>query len=135
MNVNSHNNRFKTLSIQRLLQGCHLPGKCGQKLECEGKIYTVEGYIDFSNIFSKDTYPNVSYEKFFLVDTHGNVLEVVTRAIDNRAVFQKLGQMKSTHDAFVSITGKVEGIDCPTMGKCMRSIRLIIYSPGDIVVR
>lgn len=120
------------VSIEDLFHSCHVPGPCGKKMECEGKIAKVKGYIDFSNVFDKKNYPQLPYEKFKVYDRRGKSLEVWAVGSDNSEIFEKIYLNKAFPEKMVFIKGIVVGFDMPVMGACHRGIKINIEKEGDI---
>ena len=122
------------LTITELNAACGVPGQCGQTLACEGREYKVRGYVDPQNIFDKQHYPQLPYEKFFLVDglnsnTNHN-LDVFTVAPDNQAIFDSIYKYVNSGKQLY-LRAIVRGFDAPMNGSCSRLISLEIDSTGD----
>lgn len=117
-----------SLTIPELAAQCALPGRCGERLACEGMVALVEGWIDFENVFDRQHHPALPYEKFTVRDADGQAaLEVwAPRGGDNRRFFERLWESRERSGGRVRIRGVLVGIDLPTMGRCDRWVRLDI---------
>jgi len=120
------------VSIEELYYFCHVPGPCGKKMEYEGKIAKVKGYIDYSNVFDKKNYPQLPYEKFKIYDKKGKSLEIWAISDDNSKIFEKIYHNKVFLEKMAFIKGKIVGFDMPIMGACHRGIKIDIEEEGDI---
>jgi hypothetical protein len=123
------------LSINTLYQSCGVPGPCGKKLECEGKMVRVKGYIDYSNVFDKKNYPQLPYEKFKIADKDGPSLEVWAISDNTSKIFTKIYENQLNPEKAIHIEGTIEGFDMPIQETCHRGIKLIINAGEDIFFR
>jgi len=124
------------MTIKKLEDFCKIPGVCGKALNCEGKKIKVKGYLDYINIFDKQTYPNLPYQKFRIFDgsnilnTHNpwasytESLEIYPIKGNLELMFKKLHAKAGLPLKLVYITGIIEGFDAPTNTGCRRMIRL-----------
>ena len=121
------------VTISELISLCNLPGKCGEKLPCEGKEFKIKGYVDFNNVFDKERYPQLPYEKFRIYDlTKTKVLEVWAVGDDNSGIFKKIYNNNIEPALMIFVKGKAEGIDIPMNTGCRRWLKLNIDNEGDI---
>ena len=120
------------ISIEELYNSCHVPGSCGKKMDCEGEIARVKGYVDYENVFDKRNYPQLPYEKFKIYDKRGQSVEVWTVSDDNNKIFEKIYQNKISPEKMAFIEGTIIGFDMPAMGVCRRSIKMNIDKESDI---
>lgn len=120
------------ISIEKLYRFCHVPGPCGKKMECEGKVAKVKGYVNYGNVFDKKTYPQLPYEKFKLHDKKGKSLEVWAVSDDNCKIFENIYRNKAFPEKTAFIKGTIVGFDMPIMGACHRGIKINIAQPGDL---
>ena len=119
-------------SIEDLNHSCHAPGKCRKWMECEGEKAKVKGYIDYSNVFDKEYYPQLPYEKFTIHDKKGKTLEVWVGSDDSSEIFEKIYKNKGFPNKMVLVNGIIAGFDMPTMGVCHRGIKIEIKESNDI---
>lgn len=121
------------LTIPEVISFCKLPGKCGQKMVCEGKEIRIKGYIDYSNIFDKTHYPQLPYEKFIIKDTTATTsLEVWTAGNDNSGIFKKIYENGENSRKMVFIKGIIGGWDAPAQQDCKRWIKINIKKDAEI---
>jgi hypothetical protein len=117
----------RPLSIRGLQELCGVPGTCGQKLAGEGQRALVRAFIDYDNVFHKEVYPQLPYEKFRMYDApNGPSLEVWAVARDNAAIFRKIMTGKGNPETRAFVRGVVVGIDLPALNQCRREIKLVI---------
>jgi hypothetical protein len=120
------------LFIGELYKICHAPGVCGKKMDCEGQIARVKGYIDYDNVFDKGNYPQLPYEKFKIHDKKGESLEVWAASHNNKEIFKKIYRNKVSPEKMVFVKGTLSGFDMPIMGACHRGIAISIKEASDI---
>jgi len=123
------------LSVHELYDFCKVPGKCGKPLACEEEISLVQGTIDYDNVFEHSGYPQLPYEKFFLMGDAGSKLEVVALSPDNATLFGNLFAAQKEGKRRAYLKGTVRGTDQHIMGACRRDIRLELTSPDDLDFR
>ena len=123
------------IAVGALYEFCHVPGKCGKPLECEGQTALIKGRIDYTNIFEHSRYPQLPYEKFFLVGDEGKIVDVLVVSSDNASLFQKIFIAWKEGKQTAYIKGTIRGFDAPVMGTCHREIQLEITSPANIYFR
>ena len=130
--TNCHSEKY--ISVQELYNLCQIPGTCGHQMECEGKIALVKGKIDYGNVFDKQHYPQLPYEKFLIRDHKlHKPIEVWTIAVDNKPIFEAVWKNQSSPENIVLITGKLVGFDMPDMDECHRSIQIEIGNAESII--
>jgi hypothetical protein len=132
MTGTSEDESSKFVSIGELLSSCGMPRPCQVVAACEGKTVRAKGYIDYDNIFDRQNYPRLPYEKFTIRDGRGHSLEVWAVSKDNREVFGKINRHKAFPEAMAYIEGEIVGFDMPAMGKCERGIKLTIAGADKI---
>jgi hypothetical protein len=120
------------LSIDELYKVCHVPGVCGKKMDCEGQIARVKGYIDYDNVFDKKSYPQLPYEKFKIHDTKGESLEVWALSDNNKEIFEKIYHNKVSPEKMTFVKGSLTGFDMPIIGTCRRGLAINITKASDI---
>jgi len=121
------------ITISELNDFCQIPSSCGQETACEGKEIKIKGYIDYNNIFDKENYPQLSYEKFKIEDKETeNSIEIFAIAEDNTLIFEKIRQNNEKPLRMIFVTGIIEGFDMQIMTNCGRGIKLNIDSEADI---
>jgi len=120
-------------TISELISLCNLPGKCGEKLPCEDKEVKIKGYVDFRNVFDKEHYPQLPYEKFRMYDsTQSKILEVWAVSDDNSVIFKKIYNNNIKPLSMIFVKGTAEGVDIPMNTGCRRWLKLIIDNEEDI---
>lgn len=123
------------LGVAEFRAGCQVPGRCESRLPCEGEKLTVRGKVDYNNVFDRARYPNLPYEKFWLIDPAGRqVVEVWVEAGDSTAVFAKILGPDAKSARAVRISGVARGFDMPAAGRCSRDVRLELRSATDITI-
>jgi len=133
LSINTHASSIPdtNISVTQLHEYCpSLPNSCGKTAPCEGQIVSVAGRIDYSNVFSHATYPQLPYEKFFLTDNK-NTVEVVVVTSDNESVFKKIFDSQNQNQNVI-VKGTIVGINMPTMKSCRRGIRLELRRVDDV---
>jgi hypothetical protein len=134
MHIQTINTRDTPLTIAELEQLCGVPGACGRPLACEGQWAWVQGQIDHDNVFDHARYPQLDYEKFFLVTSgESQKLDVFVECKDGKAIFDALHDHAKASGTVVLVQGRIVGFDMPTMGQCRRGISLVLADPGGIV--
>lgn len=122
------------LTIDSLYDYCRIPSPCRKKNRCEGQTARVKGYIDYINVFDKQNYPMLPYQKFMITNyERKKTFEVWVTSKNSKKVFEKIYQQK-LHDpnAPVFVEGILEGFDMPTMGDCLRGLKLNFTGKGTI---
>lgn len=124
------------LSVEELYNYCNSPAPCGRIMECEGKTIRIRGYIDLKNIFFKEEYPQLPYEKFSMYDrVSDKVVEVFVNSKAARGVYRMIQQQTKTSQNEVFIKGTISGFDMPVMGQCYRGIRIELNKSEDMKFR
>lgn len=119
------------ITVPELVSFCNLPGKCGEVLAQENTEINIQGFIDSKNIFDKEHYPQLSYEKFIIHNSNKtHILEVFIINNNNSEIFKKIYKNQSTKPVFIS--AKIKGIDLPSKNGCERWIKLIIDNEKNI---
>jgi hypothetical protein len=95
----------------------------------------IKGYIDYSNVFDKKTYPHLPYEKFKIFDKRGNSLEVWAMSEDNRRIFDKTYKSRVYPGGMMFVRGVIVGFDTPTIRVCHRGIKIEVQREGDVIVK
>ena len=125
------------VTIDSLYDYCEIPSPCGKKNRCEGQIARVKGYIDYINVFDKQNYPMLPYQKFTITNYERNkTFEVWITCENSEKVFEKIYQQK-LHDPTcpVFVEGILEGFDMPIMGTCHRGLKLNFTNEGTITFK
>ena len=108
---------------------CKLPGRCGQRLACEGRKMTVAGQIDAVNIFDNASHPQLPFQKF-LVRPKGaaEAVEVWVESASQSAAAEIFKRVRAAAAAQteVIVTGLAVGVDLPSTGQCNRMVKLNI---------
>ena len=111
------------LTIEALYRHCHLPGDCSTPVDWEGETVTFWGILDPVNIFDKERYPKLPYEKFRLTDADGRSVEVWAGADDNTDIFKKIFTRSSDK---VTVTGILKKVKMPLSHTCKLGIKVVI---------
>ena len=123
------------LSVEEILYSCGIPGPCNVAMGCEGKIVRVRGYIDYDNIFDKERYPQLPYEKFTIRDRSGKSIEVWIVTENSRDIFREINRHKSFPETIAHVEGEVVGVDMPIMGMCHRGIKINLTGAEKLTFR
>jgi hypothetical protein len=124
------------LSVEELYNYCKLPAPCGKVMGCEGKTIRIRGYIDRKNIFFKEEYPQLPYEKFKMYDPESvKMIEVFVNPKAARGVYRMIQQQMKTSEKEVFVEGTISGFDMPVMGQCYRGIRVELEKSEDMKFR
>lgn len=122
-------------SITQIYNGC--PGKCGEKLVCEGQLVKVWGYLDQHNVFD-NSQSDLEIERFVIAGQldaqgfgDGKVIEVYPpQERNNAGLFDKLNEFEGSSKILVA--GTIKGFDAPTNFTCERLISLEIQGEEDV---
>ncbi len=117
------------LTIEALYKLCNLPADCSAKADWEGKSVTVSGRIDPANIFDRQHYPKLPYEKFRLIDAIGRSVEIWPEAGNNSPIFKKLSARSSDE---TTVTGILKAVKLPISNKCKLGIKVVIDHADQI---
>jgi len=121
-------------TVAGALRQCGVPGTCGQKLACEGKIISVTARVDATNIFERSHYPNLPQEKFTLTDATGSEALEVWATPPNRDVNLSALAAQAGRRIEVSVRAIAVGVDLPIATRCTRTIHLELNSSSDLTV-
>lgn len=119
-------------SVSELYQVCGIPSECGKAVQCEGLTILLRGSIDYNNIFDHSRYPQLPYEKFFLTDLDGKVVEVLVVSLNSPRIFRKISEARNGGLELAFVKGVIRGMETPVMGTCRRLIRLEMHDTEDI---
>ncbi len=133
MNQPAINSPKQAYSVRDLNSWCQTPGQCGQKLPCEGRMLWVKGIIDPLNIFDFSAYPQLEYEKFRIMDSSGEFLEVFVESDKSRQIFSAVHRQVQKNHAETLVLGTIKGVDHQVMNQCKRSIYLTLNNQGKIL--
>lgn len=117
------------MDLETLYSSLGIPSNCGPAPAWEAKGVTVQGFVDPDNIFDRQHFPNLPYEKFRVIDREGRSLEVWVKASDSRAIFSRVYQKKSSQ---IIISGRLAVVKMPIMGKCQLGAKVWINDPSQI---
>jgi len=120
------------VSIEELLSSCGMRHPCHAVMACEGKGVRVRGYIDYENIFQKEHYPQLPYEKFTIRGESGESLEIWVAPEHSREVFREINRHKSAPARMAYVEGEIVAFDMPIMGKCQRGIKMNLTGPDKL---
>lgn len=123
----SGNNSPMTLEALHAFLG--IPSNCGTVAAWEGTPVTFRGYVDPDNIFDRQRYPDLPYEKFRVIDRQGKSIEVWVKAKDSRPVFARLYQKMNSQ---IIIRGRLAAVKMPMKGKCRLGAKVWINDPSQI---
>jgi hypothetical protein len=112
------------VSVKEMKASCGIPGPCNVAMGCETKTVRVRGYIDHDNVFDKEHYPQLPYEKFTIRDRSGKSIEVWIVTENSRDIFREINRHKSSPETMAYVEGEVVGVDMPIMGMCHRGIKI-----------
>ena len=119
----------EAMSLETLADFCRLSAPCGTTPAWDGKMVTIWGYVDPANVFDKQHYPRLPYEKFKLIDHRSHSVEVWPKGSDNTFIFSKLAQRPS--DKAV-VSGRLEAVLMPTKSSCTYGVRVMIDDATQI---
>ena len=117
------------MSLKELYAYCGIPSACGIDPAWEGTLVTFRGYADRDNIFTKQRYPHLSYEKFKVVDRQGRSIEVWLDVRNSRLAFLNAC---NNSDLQLVIRGRLAAVNMPIMGKCRLGAKVWIDDPSQI---
>ncbi len=117
------------LSLKSLYSTYRIPSICGVAPDWDGQTVTIKGYLDLNNIFDKQRYPRLVYEKFKVLDRQGRSIEVWVDVADSRAVFSALSQKRNSQ---VVIRGRLAAVEMPIAGQCLLGAKVWINDSSQI---
>ena len=117
------------LSLRSLYSTYRIPSICGATPDWDGQAVTIKGYLDVNNIFDKQRYPQLSYEKFKVLDRQGRSIEVWVDVADSRALFSALFQKRNSQ---VVIRGRLAAVEMPIAGKCLLGAKVWVNDSSQI---
>ncbi len=117
------------LDLAALYAYCGLPSACDAPTPWDGQTLTFWGRLDPVNVFDRQHYPQLPYEKFVLIDDKGHSVEVWVQSADSQAVFAKLAQRPSDR---IVITGRLAAIRMPISSTCRTGIKAVIDDAEQI---
>lgn len=117
------------MSLETLFSSFGIPSTCGSVAAWEGKRVTIQGDVDPDNIFDKQHFPDLPYEKFKLIDRHGRSIEIWVKSLDSRTIFSRVYRKKN---ARVIVSGRLAVVKMPVMGKCRLGAKVWIDDPSQI---
>ena len=117
------------LTIEALYKLCHLPADCSAPTDWEGETVIFSGQLDPANIFDRQHYPKLPYEKFRLTDGSGRSVEVWPNAADNSAIFEKLSTRSTDH---VVVIGRLQAVKLSISKNCRLGIKVVIEHAEQI---
>jgi hypothetical protein len=116
------------MSLEALYAFCGIPSNC-TTAAWEDQWVTVNGYADPKNIYQRRHHPNLPYEKFWLIDRKGKLLEVWIKSAHSRPIFSKIFQKL---DSQITIRGRLAVVKMPYTGGCRQSAKVWIDDPSQI---
>ena len=117
------------MTLESLFAAFGIPSNCGSDVAWEGKQVTIKGYVDPDNIFDKQHFPDLPYEKFRLIDKQGRSIDVEVKSQDSQKIFPKVHRKKN---AQIIISGWLTAIKMPIMGKCRLGAKVWIDDPSQV---
>ncbi len=117
------------MTLEALYDFCGIPSNCGSAAAWENRWVTIVGYVDPDNVFHRERYPNLPYEKFRLVDRRGKSLEVWIKSSHSRPIFSKIFQKMNSP---IIIRGRLAVVKMPVMGACRLSAKVWIDDSSQI---
>lgn len=114
------------MTLDELYAYCGPLDSCGTKCPCEGQQVRILGYVDYANVFSRQKYPKLPYEKFLIRNqSRSKTLEVWVVGNATKSVFEFLNRHQlACPEHPIVIQGTISGFDMPIMGTCRRGIKL-----------
>ncbi|KJS29003.1 MAG: hypothetical protein VR64_21985 [Desulfatitalea sp. BRH_c12] len=119
------------LSIEDLYEHCGLPRPCNGAVAWEGQEVRVWGWLDAANVFDRQRYPHLAYEKFLLRDDQGRSLEIWSAGEDNRSVFAKLNRRASDR---IVVAGRLVSVKMPLGTTCRLGVKVVIHHGDQIQI-
>ncbi len=123
------------VTIDQLREFCGVPGRCGEQSDCEGKVVLLKGYIDYDNVFDRQYYPQLDYEKFSIRNTTGSRSMEVWVESGTQEVFKEIYANRKDGKNLFFVRGVLKGIDLPTMGACHRDLKIIYTKQSTIFLK
>lgn len=117
------------MTLEALFTAFGIPSTCGSAVAWEGKRVSIRGYVDPDNIFDKQHFPDLPYEKFRLIDRQGRSMDIWVTSMDSRAIFSKVYRKKN---AQVIISGALAAVKMAISGKCRLGAKVWINDPSQI---
>jgi hypothetical protein len=117
------------MTLEALYTAFGIPSSCETAAAWEGKQVVINGYVDLDNIFDKQHFPNLPYEKFRLIDRKGRSIEVWVKSPDSRTIFSRVYRKKNAH---ITISGRLTAVKMPIMGKCRLGAKVWIDDPSQV---
>lgn len=119
---------------------------CGSPFSDEGEVRSVHGYVEWINVFSKNEYPNLPYQKFVILEykdlSLSPSLEIFVEGDESEKIFEKILGTKNENEEFssqkIKVSGVVVGGDISVggvsgfKGSCDRIASLVIDNPAQI---
>lgn len=111
-------------------QDCLTTISCAVNLQCENQIVTVIGRVDKDNVFDRLRYPNLSYQKFFMLqEPSKKTIEVwlddTVNATEASQFMVKLRQA-AVSGQLISVSGRIQGEEIFMPNGCQRVYRIIL---------
>jgi hypothetical protein len=117
------------MSLESLFTSIGIPSNCGSDAPWEGKRVNIQGYVDPDNIFDKQHFPDLPYEKFRLIDRHGRSIEIWAKSLDSQTIFARVHRKKNDP---VIISGRLAAVKMPIMGECRLGAKVWIDDPSQV---
>jgi hypothetical protein len=117
------------MTLEALYTHLGIPSNCESAAAWEGKQVVIKGDVDPDNIYDKQHFSNLTYEKFRLIDKKGRSIEVWVNSPDSRTIFSSVYRKKNTH---VVISGRLAAVKMPIMGKCRLGAKVWINDPSQV---
>lgn len=118
-----------TMTLEALFTAFGIPSNCGSAVAWEGKQVVIKGYVDPDNIFDKQHFPDLPYEKFRLIDGHGRSIDIEVKSRDSQTIFSRVHRKKN---ARIIISGWLTAVKMPIMGKCRLGAKVWIDDPSQV---
>jgi hypothetical protein len=111
-------------------QDCLTTISCAANLQCENQIVTVIGRVDKDNVFDRLRYPNLSYQKFVMLQEPSRKpievwLDDNVNAAEASQFMVKLRQA-AVNGQLISVSGRIQGQEIFMPNGCQRVYRLIL---------
>lgn len=116
------------MTLEALFASYGIPSDCGSAAVWENQQVTILGYVDHDNVFDKQRFPHLPYEKFRMIDRKGRSIEVWVETAESRPIFTKLYQKTSP----IIVRGRLSAAKIFVTGKCLLTAKVWIDDATQI---
>ncbi|HWH70556.1 MAG TPA: hypothetical protein VNT26_14305 [Candidatus Sulfotelmatobacter sp.] len=110
-------------TLEEFYKSPGVAGPCGKAVAAEGSTVCVTGLIDWNNVLEQE-------RKFTLTGSRYTI-EVWVETPQSREIFSRILERKGDATR-VAVRGTCVGFDMPVMGKCLRGVKIVLTSAGDL---